>query len=61
MDTVQTREAIMVRMMCMESLEWQNEEREDPPQDRSSKEKVTDLNDADVDAFLRKMYALQQC
>lgn len=51
----------MVKMMCMESLEWQNEECEELPPDRPSLEKPMNLNDADVDAFLRKMYALQQC
>lgn len=51
----------MVRTMCMDSLEWQNEAFEEPPQDRPSNETLTDLNDADVDDFLRKMYALQQC
>ncbi len=55
----------MVKMMCMESLEWQIEECEELPPDRVSHEKPhekpMDFNDADVDAFLRKMYALQQC
>jgi|GEM_PF-5302331 len=58
----------MVRTMCMDSLEWQQEpcsEMELPhrtPQPAGRQAPIPpDLADADVDAFLRRMYALQQC
>lgn len=58
----------MVRTMCMDSLEWQQEPCSEmellhrSPQPTNRQEHIPpDLADADVDAFLRRMYALQQC
>ena len=58
----------MVRTMCMDSLEWQQEPCSEmellhwTPQPVNRLEPIPpDLADADVDAFLRRMYALQQC
>lgn len=55
----------MIVTMHMDSLEWECQEVEWHPEIPAyPEEKATfppDLSDADIDAFLRRMYALQQC
>ncbi|MHB1100862.1 MAG: hypothetical protein ACYCZR_15060 [Burkholderiales bacterium] len=53
----------------MDSLEWQQEPCSEvellhwtpQPMNRQQEHIPPDLADADIDAFLRRMYALQQC
>ena len=63
-------EAIMIWTMHMDSLEWQKVECGDVEslhtmpfiQNPTEKQYIpVDLAAADIDAFLRRMYALQQC
>ena len=49
----------MIRMMSMESLEWEKEDCDELPE-HALPQMRADRNDADIDAYLRKMYALQQ-
>ncbi len=55
----------MIMTMQMDSLEWDQQEiecnREIVPFPEEKRIIPPDLTDADIDAFLRGMYALQQC
>lgn len=56
----------MIRAMNMDTLEWECQEVERLPETAPVPRKQErgippDLIDADIDAFLCRMYALQQC
>ena len=60
----------MIRTLHMDTLEWQQDEHADVEllpvmpllQNMTEKHEIpVDLAVADIDAFLRRMYALQQC